>query len=118
LFFWVWAPGFVREKWVLTGFCCLNTGPMGRRHSMRDFSQAPMLVLWEVTQACDLACRHCRASAQPHRDQGELSTLEAYRVMDQIRAVGDPIVVFTGGDPLKRPDIFNLIERSVGLGLR
>ena len=85
---------------------------------MRDFSQAPMLVLWELTQACDLVCRHCRASAHPERDAGELSTTEAFRVLDQIRALGNPVVVFTGGDPLKRPDLFTLIERSVGLGLR
>jgi len=85
---------------------------------MRDFSEAPMLVLWELTQACDLACGHCRASAQPERHEAELSTAEAYRVLDQIRGLGNPLVVFTGGDPLKRSDLFNLIERSVGLGLR
>ncbi|MEP7362412.1 MAG: TIGR04053 family radical SAM/SPASM domain-containing protein [Acidobacteriota bacterium] len=85
---------------------------------MRDFSESPLLVLWEVTQACDLACRHCRAAAQPERNEAELSTSEAYEVLDQIRELGNPLVVFTGGDPLKRPDLFNLIERSVGLGLR
>ena len=85
---------------------------------MRDFAEAPLLVLWELTQACDLACRHCRASAQPERHEAELSTEEAYRVLEQIRAFGNPLVVFTGGDPLKRSDLFNLIEKSVGLGLR
>jgi MoaA/NifB/PqqE/SkfB family radical SAM enzyme len=43
---------------------------------MRDFAEAPMLVLWELTQACDLACRHCRASSQPERHEAELSTEE------------------------------------------
>ncbi|HTM50308.1 MAG TPA: TIGR04053 family radical SAM/SPASM domain-containing protein [Bryobacteraceae bacterium] len=85
---------------------------------MRDFSESPMLLIWELTQACDLACRHCRASAQPDRNEAELSTGEAYRVLDQIRELGNPLVVLTGGDPLKRPDLFNIIERSVGLGLR
>src|SRR5579863_10725492 len=83
-----------------------------------DFNQAPLLVIWEVTQACDLACVHCRASAMPGRHPGELTTQEGYRLLDQIRGFGDPLMVFTGGDPLKRPDIFELIRHSVGLGLR
>jgi radical SAM protein len=85
---------------------------------LRDFSQAPFLVIWEVTQACDLACRHCRASAQPERHSEELSTPEGLALLDQIRDFGDPLMVFTGGDPLKRPDLFELVERSVKLGLR
>jgi radical SAM protein len=85
---------------------------------MRDFSESPLLVIWELTQACDLACRHCRASAQPDRNEAELSTGEAYGVLDQIREFGSPLVVFTGGDPLKRPDLFNILERSVRLGFR
>jgi len=85
---------------------------------MLNFNDSPMLVIWEMTQACDLACRHCRASARPDRDSGELSTAEAFQVLDQIRSLGNPLVVLTGGDPLKRPDLFNIIERSVGLGLR
>ncbi|MGC4056030.1 MAG: TIGR04053 family radical SAM/SPASM domain-containing protein [Paludibaculum sp.] len=85
---------------------------------MRDFSQAPFLVIWEVTQACDLACKHCRASARPDRDPGELSFEEARSTLRQIKDFGDPLMVFTGGDPLKRPDLFELLRESVGLGLR
>jgi radical SAM protein len=85
---------------------------------MRDFSQAPFLVIWEVTQACDLACRHCRASAQPGRHPGELSRGEAEDLIRQIREFGDPLLVFTGGDPLKREDLFDLLEASVRSGLR
>lgn len=85
---------------------------------MRDFSESPFLVIWEVTQACDLACRHCRASAQSQRSPLELSTTEALGVIDQIRGIGDPLLVFTGGDPLKRPDLFELITASVESGLR
>lgn len=85
---------------------------------MRDFSKSPFLVIWETTQACDLACRHCRASAQCERSPRELSTAEALRVVEQIRAMGDPLLVFTGGDPLKRPDLFELIDASVKSGLR
>ncbi len=85
---------------------------------MRDFSEAPFLVIWEVTQACDLACRHCRASAQPDRHPSELNRAEASRVIQQVRGFGDPLLVFTGGDPLKRADLFDLIGESVSAGLR
>lgn len=85
---------------------------------MRDFSEAPFLVIWEVTQACDLACRHCRASAQPERHPAELSREEGIELIRQIRGFGDPLLVFTGGDPLKRPDLFDLLGASVSAGLR
>jgi radical SAM protein len=85
---------------------------------MRDFSESPFLVIWEVSQACDLACRHCRASAQSDRHPNELSTAESLELLAQIRAVGDPLMVFTGGDPLKRPDLFELLKASTALGLR
>jgi radical SAM protein len=77
-----------------------------------------MLVIWEVTQACDLACVHCRASAQPERNPAELSTEQGYRLLDEIRSFGEPLMVFTGGDPLKRPDLYELIRYSVKIGLR
>jgi radical SAM protein len=86
---------------------------------MRDFSEAPFLVIWETTQACDLACRHCRASAIPERHPLELDTAEARDLLDGIRRdFGDPLMVFTGGDPLKRPDVFELLKHSVDIGLR
>jgi len=83
-----------------------------------DFNQSPLLVIWEVTQACDLACVHCRASAMADRNPDELTTEQGYRLLDQIRTFGDPLMVFTGGDPLKRPDIYDLIRHSSKLGLR
>lgn len=85
---------------------------------MRDFSQSPFLVIWEVTQACDLACRHCRASAQPQRHPAELTRAEAEGLIRQIRGFGDPLLVLTGGDPLKRGDLFDLLRLSVQAGLR
>ncbi len=83
-----------------------------------NFDQAPMLVIWEATQACDLACVHCRASAQSERHPHELTTEQGYRLLDEIRSFGEPLMVFTGGDPLKRPDIYELIRYSVKIGLR
>lgn len=91
---------------------------------MLDFSQSPLLVIWEVTQACDLACVHCRASAMPSRHSDELSTSDGYSLLEQVKEFGEakgfgsPLFVFTGGDPLKRPDLYDLIRYSVQLGLR
>lgn len=90
-------------------------GPPGM---VMDFDQAPFLVIWETTQACDLACRHCRASAQPHRHPGELSTDEAKRLLEDVRRFGPIIFVFSGGDALKRPDVVDLVRHGAELGLR
>jgi radical SAM protein len=85
---------------------------------MKSFSDAPFLVIWELTQACDLACVHCRACAVESRNPLELSTEEGFRLLEEVRSFGDPLMVFTGGDPLKRPDLFPLLRQSVNLGLR
>ena len=83
-----------------------------------DFAQAPFLVIWETTQACDLACRHCRASAQPKRHPGELTTEEGERLLAETAAMGTPVFILSGGDPVKRPDLCRLIRRGKQLGLR
>ncbi|MHB8147454.1 MAG: TIGR04053 family radical SAM/SPASM domain-containing protein [Vulcanimicrobiaceae bacterium] len=79
----------------------------------------PMLVYWEMTQACDLACRHCRAEAvsTPHRN--ELTHAQSRDVLQQIAAFGKPFphLILTGGDPLKRADLFDLIDEARALGL-
>lgn len=85
---------------------------------MKSFDDAPFLVIWELTQACDLACVHCRACAIAERNPFELNTEEGYRLLETVRSFGDPLMVFTGGDPLKRPDVFQLLKKSVQLGLR
>src|SRR5262245_13869729 len=83
-----------------------------------NFDDSPLLVIWEVTQACDLACVHCRASAMPGRNPLELNTEEGRALLDEVRRFGNPMMVFTGGDPLKRPDIYELIRHSASIGLR
>lgn len=85
---------------------------------MRPFDQAPFIVIWELTRACELACLHCRAEAQPIPDPRQLSTEEGFRLLDQIKEFGDPVVVFTGGDPLMRPDLYELISYGVKKGLK
>lgn len=78
----------------------------------------PFIAIWEVTRACDLACVHCRASAQALRSPLELDTAAGEKLIDEIRALQVPVFVLTGGDPLKRPDIFHLIEYCVAGGVR
>src|SRR5947209_1482955 len=82
-----------------------------------DLNQAPLVVISEVTRACDLACFHCRASAQPLRNPLELSTAEGKRLIADIAQLNPPIFIFTGGDPLKRPDIYELVEYAASLDM-
>ncbi len=89
-------------------------------HMMQaDFNMAPFTIAWEVTRACAYACVHCRADAQHQRDPRELSTTEAKALVDRLAAFGNnPILVFTGGDPMMRPDLFELIAYATQKGLR
>jgi radical SAM protein len=85
-----------------------------------DFSQRPFTVIWEMTRACDLACLHCRAEANPQRNAGELTFDEAHSLIQEIKAFGPPypILILTGGDPAKRPDICDIIRVARHEGLR
>jgi AdoMet-dependent heme synthase len=83
-----------------------------------DFNECPFIAIWEVTQACDLACVHCRASAQPDRHPEELTTAEGKQLIDQIASWKVPVFVLTGGDPIKRPDLFELIGYARSVGVR
>lgn len=83
-----------------------------------DFDLAPFTIAWEITRACAFACVHCRADAQHRRDPRELTTEEGFRLIDGIARFGNPILVFTGGDPMMRPDLFDLIGYASRAGLR
>lgn len=83
-----------------------------------DFSERPFLVIWETTRACDLACVHCRASADPNPAPDELTHEEALSLVRGVREMGTPIIVFSGGDCLKRTDLPDLIRQGKSLGLR
>lgn len=82
------------------------------------YAAAPFLVFWELTRACDLACRHCRACAIPDRDPRELSTDEGKALLRSIHEMGTPLVVLTGGDPAKRADLVELVRYGTEIGLR
>lgn len=87
--------------------------------SRADFAHSPMVVFYELTRACDLACLHCRANAQTHRDPAELSTDQARRLISQLASFSKPpLLVLTGGDPMKRDDIFDIIAAARQAGLQ
>jgi heme b synthase len=78
----------------------------------------PRVVAWEITRSCNLACVHCRASAGHGPYQGELSTSEAFTLVDQIASFSSPILILTGGEPLLRADVFDIAARATERGLR
>ena len=83
-----------------------------------DFARAPFTIAWEITRACAFSCVHCRADAQHRRNPQELTTEEGFALIDRFTEFGSPILVFTGGDPMMRRDLFDLIEYADQAGLR
>jgi radical SAM protein len=96
----------------------MTATPATTARSRFSFDRAPQRVYWEVTRACDLACRHCRAEAVPWRHAFELDAAQGLRLLGQLTRFGEPPphLVLTGGDPLKRPDVFELIAEAHDLG--
>ncbi len=88
------------------------------RRDRPDFDRRPLVAVWETTQACDLACLHCRAEAQAARNPGELDTQEARRLLDDVRDLDPGVLVLSGGDPMKRPDLFDLLSYARWKGIR
>ena len=84
-----------------------------------DFDRSPFIVIWETTRSCDLACAHCRAEARSLRDRQELSFAEGVALLEHVRSEFGPVLfVLTGGDPLKRDDLFELVAAGTRMGLR
>jgi radical SAM protein len=83
-----------------------------------DTDERPFVLIWEVTQACELACEHCRADATPNRHPDELSTAEGKALLDDVREFGEgQLVVLSGGDPLARDDTVEFVEYGTEIGL-
>jgi len=95
----------------------VESGPSHRK--LRDYTQSPMNVYWEMTQACGLACRHCRAEAMPEPHPDELSFEEGLQFLRQLPEFGEPLpqLILTGGDPLRRKGLFPLIDEARRLGI-
>jgi len=83
-----------------------------------DFDERPMIVIWEMTRACELACRHCRAEAVRCAHPEELDTVQAEGLIDQIARARPAVFVLTGGDPMHRRDLLHLVERASSRNLR
>ena len=92
---------------------------IGGHHKPRDYAQTPLNIYWEMTQACALACRHCRAEAVPTAHPDELNFNESIAFLRQIGDFGDPLpqLILTGGDPLARADLYELIDEARRLGI-
>jgi len=88
-------------------------------HKPRDYAQTPLNIYWEMTQACALACRHCRAEAVPNAQPNELTFEEGVAFLRQLPDFGEPLpqLILTGGDPLKRRDLFHIIDEARRLGI-
>jgi len=89
------------------------------RHAPRDYARTPINIYWETTQACALACRHCRAEAAPDPHPLELTLEEGVSFLRQIPEFGEPLpqLILTGGDPLARKDLYELIAEARNLGI-
>ena len=87
------------------------SGSTDRRH-------VPRLIAWEVTRSCMLACKHCRAAAQAKSYPDELRTEECFKLLDNIASFAKPIIILTGGEPMLRPDIYDIAAYATDLGLR
>ena len=87
------------------------------RNPLNRWDDHPFIVIWEVTRSCALACRHCRAEAQPRRDPRELSTEEGKALIDQVARATPGYFILTGGDPMMRPDLLELVTYARAKGL-
>ena len=85
----------------------------------KEPDKRPLFVCWEMTKACNLSCRHCRARAIKRAVPGELSLVEGKKLIDQILDFGEPYpaILFTGGDPLMRKDLMEHIAHARDLGI-
>lgn len=87
------------------------------KNRFSSHENGPRIIFWELTEGCNLKCIHCRATAQPERSPDELTTLQAFQVIDDIASFADPILILTGGEPLYRPDFFEIASYAHEKGI-
>ncbi|MGO8942526.1 MAG: 12,18-didecarboxysiroheme deacetylase [Syntrophobacteraceae bacterium] len=87
-------------------------------HLLQFSTDKTPVVVWNVTRRCNLKCLHCYAHARDEEFSGELSTSQGKAVLDDLAAFGSPVVLFSGGEPLVRPDLIELAEYAVAKGMR
>jgi len=78
----------------------------------------PKWIAWEATQRCNLSCVHCRCSSDMEASEGDFTTAEAFKLIDDICEVSKPVFVLSGGEPLMRPDLFEIAQYGTDQGLR
>ena len=93
-----------------------GSGPAAAAFEQRTGIQAPRIVAWEITRSCNLSCSHCRAASEFGHYPGELSLEECKAVIDDITSITDPILILTGGEPLMRPDIWDIADYAYEKG--
>jgi pseudo-rSAM protein/SPASM domain protein len=96
----------------------LRYGDPSEADQIRERRQRRPVVVWNVTKACNLACDHCYAAAETEGAPGELSTAEGKRFLDELAEYGAPVVLFSGGEPLVREDLAELVAHAADAGLR
>ncbi len=94
-----------------------GVGPAAQAFEERTGIKAPRIIAWEITRSCNLACAHCRAAAHCEPYPGELSIEECKAVIDDIASITNPILILTGGEPLMRSDIWDIIDYAHEKGL-
>lgn len=108
----------MENKTTLTQEAASHRQYHNNRMTVADFDQAPFTIAWEITRACAYACVHCRADAIPQRHPDELTTEEGFQLIDRLAEFGSQILIFTGGDPMMRRDLNELVAYAHSKGLR
>jgi MoaA/NifB/PqqE/SkfB family radical SAM enzyme len=87
-------------------------------HLLQFSTDKKPVVVWNCTRRCNLKCVHCYSQSENKAYEGELSTDEGLAMLEDLARFGVPVTLFSGGEPLVRPDLLTLIERTVALGMR
>jgi AdoMet-dependent heme synthase len=97
----------------------VNRHPCNKQaEALRHSPDGPRIVAWEITRRCPLACRHCRAGARDQHYGGELTTDECFKVLNSLARFSRPMIIWTGGEPMYRPDIIELVRGAAERGIR
>jgi heme b synthase len=91
-------------------------GPEALAYQERTGIKAPRIIAWEITRSCNLSCAHCRAAAEFGHYEGELTLDEIKSTIDEIVTISNPIIILTGGEPLMRPDIWEIVDYAQAKG--
>ncbi len=87
-------------------------------HLLQFSEDKKPVVVWNMTRQCNLKCVHCYAQAKLSAQEGEMTTAEGRALIDDLAAFGSPVILFSGGEPIMRPDLPELAEYAVAKGMR